>query len=125
MALPELQRDLEIRVHVPLSTDVQRNAERVMVEEYLAGVGFMAQDLGFRVRISGRNTRTNVGGRKVSRHPWGGGSFFAPEFPPDFSFETFGRNRVLQERERARETECERERESENFDSLTRVEFRV
>lgn len=41
IALPELHRDLEIRVHVPLSTDAQRNAERVMVEEYLAGSGFM------------------------------------------------------------------------------------
>ena len=36
-ALPELERDAAIRVHVPLSTDAPRTAERTMVEEYLAG----------------------------------------------------------------------------------------
>ena len=35
MALLELQHHTDIRVHVPLSTDDQRNAQRVMVEDYL------------------------------------------------------------------------------------------
>lgn len=51
MALPELEQDGDIRVHVPLSTDAQRTAERTMVEEYLAGISAILSAFGLHASL--------------------------------------------------------------------------